>query len=186
MAKVSTYLNFWCTRRMEHRRLEHSKKSSYEQHQNNNTGCYLDSKYNTSLQQSFSWFLIGQNGWIDQEIKSLTRCLYQSDSNKLNVSMHDVVEILKLTKRPPAIMAVMATAAFTAATPRASAMAWKPTWNKADCIFNNSDKSGGNDHDRYQKEVKSEINSWHTLHRKEQPLVHHAYNGWTRQFRVVL
>lgn len=32
------------------------------------------------------------------------------------------------TKRPPAIIAVIATAALTAARPRASAMALKPTW----------------------------------------------------------
>lgn len=36
-----------------------------------------------------------------------------------------------LTNRPPAIMAVMATAALTAANPRASAIAWKPTWKIA-------------------------------------------------------
>lgn len=34
---------------------------------------------------------------------------------------------VKLTNRPPAIIAVMATAALTAASPRASAMALKPT-----------------------------------------------------------
>jgi hypothetical protein len=34
---------------------------------------------------------------------------------------------IAITKRPPAIMAVMATIAFTAALPRASAMAWNPT-----------------------------------------------------------
>jgi len=35
---------------------------------------------------------------------------------------------IPLTNRPPAIMAVIATAALTAAIPSASAIAWKPTW----------------------------------------------------------
>lgn len=37
---------------------------------------------------------------------------------------------LELTKRPPAIMALIATIAFTAANPRASAIAWKPIWKR--------------------------------------------------------
>lgn len=36
------------------------------------------------------------------------------------------LKYLRLTRRPPAIMAVIATAALTAASPRASAMAWNP------------------------------------------------------------
>lgn len=42
-----------------------------------------------------------------------------------------------LTKRPPAIMAAMATNALTAASPRASAMAWKPIWKQNCCHDNN-------------------------------------------------
>jgi hypothetical protein len=34
----------------------------------------------------------------------------------------------QLTRRPPAIMAVIAATAFTAAIPMASAIAWKPTY----------------------------------------------------------
>ena len=36
----------------------------------------------------------------------------------------------RLTRRPPAIMAVIAAIAFTAAIPIASAIAWKPTYKK--------------------------------------------------------
>jgi hypothetical protein len=36
----------------------------------------------------------------------------------------------QLTRRPPAIMAVIAATAFTAAIPMASAIAWKPTYKK--------------------------------------------------------
>lgn len=36
----------------------------------------------------------------------------------------------QLTRRPPAIMAVIAATAFTAAIPMASAIAWKPTYEK--------------------------------------------------------
>ena len=36
----------------------------------------------------------------------------------------------QLTRRPPAIMAVIAAIAFTAAIPMASAIAWKPTYKK--------------------------------------------------------
>jgi hypothetical protein len=36
----------------------------------------------------------------------------------------------KLTRRPPAIMAVIAATALTAAIPMASAIAWKPTYKK--------------------------------------------------------
>jgi hypothetical protein len=35
-----------------------------------------------------------------------------------------------LTRRPPAIMPVIAATAFTAAIPIASAIAWKPTYRK--------------------------------------------------------
>ena len=36
----------------------------------------------------------------------------------------------QLTRRPPAIMAVIAATALTAAIPMASAIAWKPTYKK--------------------------------------------------------
>jgi hypothetical protein len=38
----------------------------------------------------------------------------------------------QLTRRPPAIMAVIAATALTAAIPMASAIAWKPTYKKPD------------------------------------------------------
>lgn len=38
------------------------------------------------------------------------------------------------TKRPPAMMAEMATTAFTAANPRASAIAWKPIWKTNEIV----------------------------------------------------
>jgi len=38
----------------------------------------------------------------------------------------------QLTRRPPAIMAVIAAIAFTAAIPMASAIAWKPTYKKSE------------------------------------------------------
>lgn len=41
-----------------------------------------------------------------------------------------------LTRRPPAMMTVIATTALMAATPRASAMAWNPT-----CMFCNTQMS---------------------------------------------
>ena len=58
-----------------------------------------------------------------------TNCTIKAQNAVLSLTTSSfyIKKYIELTKSPPAIMAVIATIAFTAANPRASAIAWKPT-----------------------------------------------------------